>query len=1385
MQLHAGYINSGLYDYLLQFNYDKKRVDGLLKSLSVFEVRGLSFNKKLEYEYSSLIAVLENLVSRGLPTFCSTFIEDSLSNNLGLTKKEIDSTGAITYSIQNDDHELARRLYKSLHVINPDISDYSKFQGNLKSWENLGSTYEERFFYDHLPKNLGSFFPQLIESQRNINSVIRFAKEPQEGAEKYLRGSIDKFSEQKIDFTLEFPFKIKNKGGIAIEIDGPQHQNPAQKDLDELRDDALLKANWFNTLRIDISKFSNIDNELKSLKQLLKDEYFEILQDNFNNPIWNDELGKLAMQYALVPFAIARLQKSLIQSIKTGILSLRAKKWVIGIIERDVPFAKLAIYDFKTILKDLIILSGIQINIPEIEIGCFPSKKFQTSNSHQSAGSDNSVQENYDVVFDVSILNRDGINYQKYDFETSYYITITSVNSIKSQRVFENDELIKYEKLISYDTNANGIYNLVNIESLRRLLQNTFRKESFRPGQIEIINRALQLKSVVGLLPTGSGKSLAYQISSLLQPGVTLIIDPIKSLMKDQLDGLNRQRIDGVVFINSSLKSAKEREIAADKMAKANVLFTFISPERLQIKAFRDKLTEMKENYDNSFSYCVVDEAHCVSEWGHDFRTSYLRLGVNAKRFCRVNSNYIDSIPLVGLTATASFDVLSDVQRELQLSEDALIRSDSSDRPELVYKIKDFEIFDSGVNSYQDRLNLGNAKQELIVDLIRDLENEFSYYNNKYLPSNGKHRYQLDNKSIEGFFRKKDKEKNSGLIFCPHKTRLFGVKSIAAKIEENLADIKVGTFMGASGEDEQEALTDSLVSEENQEKFINNELDILVATKAFGMGIDKPNIRFTVHLNFPNSIEGFYQEAGRAGRDGRLGLSYILYAGHEIEREILESFLNNSFKGDTKEKQIIWELLNEITYPTETKVSQLSELFLDSFGLDLNFNLWPKNNPYRLYVNKSFNVSYGYLNLKDLSISVSQKDFSLSESQTILRKVKETLQGFHLDSNNITNWLLFSEVKKPLDGIEKQLEKINIGESLSPITVAFRNDKIKIITEQLQQQVSNNFTERIVLKASNYCFSSEKFIQNLEREHRKQTSNRVSISSEINKKISPLFLKIRDEQDTYKAIYRLSVIGVIDDYEIDYNSKAITLLQIKKKTDEEYIENLYKYLERYVAKNRAEKMKVDVLNYKGKTVIQKCLGFLIEFVYSEIFKKRKNAIVSMQDACEKGKGNGVDNFREYLNLYFNSKYYPELRDKTQLGKESPFELIKEYIDLTEEAVDNIKHLRGAVIRLLNEYPDNAALILLKSFSLYMLEQDNDRFLAEANDGFQKGFQLFKELDELNFQKLTERVALYCNLISELNGDLKTILNQQSNVLFINHHTSWLKEFNNNFMVKNG
>ena len=222
-------------------------------------------------------------------------------------------------------------------------------------------------------------------------------------------------------------------------------------------------------------------------------------------------------------------------------------------------------------------------------------------------------------------------------------------------------------------------------------IQNIFREKSYWEGQLPIISRALQMKPVVGLLPTGGGKSMTFQLSAFLQPGLSIVVDPIKSLMEDQVRVLKLNWIDCCDYINSNL----ERESRVKKLIDfqyGEKMFLFVSPERFVMEDFRNIIFNIDgSRFGLAFSYCVIDEVHCVSEWGHDFRTTYLMLGKNSQKFLKTRSS--NKVTLIGLTATASFDVLADIERELQIEHNdvanAIIMIENTIRPELFFRVID------------------------------------------------------------------------------------------------------------------------------------------------------------------------------------------------------------------------------------------------------------------------------------------------------------------------------------------------------------------------------------------------------------------------------------------------------------------------------------------------------------------------------------------------------------------------------------------------------------------------------------------------------------------------------------------------------------------------
>ncbi len=636
----------------------------------------------------------------------------------------------------------------------------------------------------------------------------------------------------------------------------------------------------------------------------------------------------------LSPIAIARVQKTVLEALMTEKITIEKGEWNVLVIERDVPCAAIAFDDLRQMFEHLSSLSKEYsgMKFPKVNLIIISNQNFVNSSLHLNYMAITEVTnqirfKEFDMVIDISvILGSDTLNvsFSEFKCKNNCYFSIRSSKQINKNRNIYTSDAIEYHPLVTKDAQGNYQDISETKEHLLYFLQLLFRKEDFRPGQLPILDRALQNKSVIGLLPTGGGKSLTYQLAGMLQPGVTIVIDPLRSLMKDQYDGLINYGIDTCTYINSTL-SLKENDEREKQMESSQIQFVFLSPEKLCIYKFRDRLQTMRDLH-VYFSYGVIDEVHCVSEWGHDFRFSYLHLGRNLYNYV-LPKNQDKRLTLFGLTATASFDVLADVERELSgngafpLETDTIIRFENTNRLELQYKIEKIK-----VNQANNQWDIYKAKNKSIAqhisqlpDLINELQTNDSikFLKEKFIERenlidnfNGKEIRNILESNLktdlsEDWFKIKNNFEHGGIVFCPHRRGSLGIecsdanRGIARAIREDLNCKLIGTFKGGDGTDD-------------QDKFINNELPLMVATKAFGMGIDKSNVRFTININMCSSLEGFVQEAGRAGRDRKMALATILYSDYkDVDRDVQMYFFDNNFKGIEHEKKVMHELLSK------------------------------------------------------------------------------------------------------------------------------------------------------------------------------------------------------------------------------------------------------------------------------------------------------------------------------------------------------------------------------------------------------------------------------------------------------------------------------------------
>ena len=378
-------------------------------------------------------------------------------------------------------------------------------------------------------------------------------------------------------------------------------------------------------------------------------------------------------------------------------------------------------------------------------------------------------------------------------------------------------------------------------------LKKHFGFSSFKGLQEDVITHILERKNAFVIMPTGGGKSMCYQLPALMSEGTAIVVSPLIALMKNQVDAIRGiSQDDGVAHVlNSSLTKTAVEQVKRDIKTGVTKLL-FVAPESL---AKEDNLAFLKQT---KLSFLAVDEAHCISEWGHDFRPDYRNLRFMLKQIDQ-------DLPVIALTATATPKVQEDILKNLQIT-DAKVFKASFNRPNLYYEVRP-------------------KTDQVEIDIIK-------------------------------FIR--ERKGKSGIIYCLSRKK---VEELAQTLQVN--DINAIPY---------HAGLDAKTRANNQDAFLKEACDVVVATIAFGMGIDKPDVRFVIHHDIPKSIESYYQETGRAGRDGGEGHCLAFYAYKDIEK--LEKFMSGK---PVAEYEIGMALLQEMVAYAETSISR-RRFILHYFG---------------------------------------------------------------------------------------------------------------------------------------------------------------------------------------------------------------------------------------------------------------------------------------------------------------------------------------------------------------------------------------------------------------------------------------------------------------------
>lgn len=998
----------------------------------------------------------------------------------------------------------------------------------------------------------------------------------------------------------------------------------------------------------------------------------KVFSDTFGITKENHPLGSIVYEsnghkassfergFERIPVSVARMEKVIVEAMISGHLDWSASNWDVLVKENDHPCAALAFEDLKQMYNHLTALTVKYSDrkFPKVTLTVISDHTDSPLHLNANVMEQPSAvvsEKEYDLVVDYGFddfCDARNVEFSEFKAKNKCYFNVRSSEEVYEERTIYTTERIQYKALTTRDEHGAYIPNENEVSHLRYFLQLLFRKQDFREGQLPILSRAVQLESVIGLLPTGGGKSLTYQLAALLQPGVSIVIDPLTSLMKDQYDGLLKNGIDCCTFINSTVGRELMYEREA-KMSESKVQILFVSPERLCIYRFRQKLKAMAEGH-IYFAYGVIDEVHCVSEWGHDFRFSYLHLGRNLYNYVlpKQSEEGNEHISLFGLTATASFDVLSDVERELSgdsafpLDTDATVRFENTNRLELQYRV--VPVRANYARSKWDVFEAKNTNAPRVLDQARDMLLELE---SPAAIQRIKERFVERENIVDPNIQKRINDANlvvdipdqwylnngaSAIVFCPHRRGSIGVNDtpnnpgIVSTIQTALGCDRISGYVGG----------DELTA---QDEFLHGETDIMVATKAFGMGIDKPDVRITLNVNHSGSMEAFVQEAGRAGRDRKMALSIILYSEQfGADKEVHQFFYDNNFKGEDFEKYVMYFLMEHQNTNVSIQGGSLAPRNVSGFISELMV------------------ASEGQVVISEISYQIPSPDFQALNQQ-------------------------IHEVNQRRQKINQQRQKERLP--ILPILPEFIGPKI-----------------------------NEDYQAALE-----------------------------------KAIYRMCCIGIVDDFTRDYTNRTFRIVT-KRKADGGYYKGLKRFLMRYYTEERAELEMRRAYDYRGQNEIQRCLGYLTEFVYEKIATKRKQAIDDMERFCNDAIHNTSnwlevnEDLKDFIFFYFNSKYAREgymvdingvpthysLTDDTQRGANSTYDILFKYMKVIDDELvndgtpkDNVMHLQGAVrlIRRALTEP-NPALDMLNVFCIKFLKSNTKNALAELERSYKEGYYEF-------------------------------------------------------------
>ncbi len=509
------------------------------------------------------------------------------------------------------------------------------------------------------------------------------------------------------------------------------------------------------------------------------------------------------------------------------------------------------------------------------------------------------------------------------------------------------------------------------MQNINSILKEYWGFDTFRELQADIILSVLEGKDTLAILPTGGGKSICFQVPAMAKEGICLVISPLIALMKDQVQNLQRKGIPALAIYSGM--SFAETKRTMENAAYGNYKFLYISPERLETNLFKEYLPAFK------ISLVAVDEAHCISQWGYDFRPSYLRIATIRES--------LPGIPLLALTASATADVQDDICEKLLFGKDAQRFNKSFERPNLSYSV-----FNS------------TAKQNKLLEIVQNV-------------------------------------KGSGIVYCRTRKHTKDVADLL-KMHKVSADFYHAGLSNAE-------------RNEKQDNWIKNRTRIIVSTNAFGMGIDKPDVRFVVHYDLPDCLENYYQEAGRAGRDEKRAYAVLLYNDKETADLLKQA--DTRYPAEETIKNVYTSLMNYLQIPAYSGADTNHDFDLSEFCRRFKLNILDATYSIKMLEQEEL-ISFNELFFKPSTVVFTinrqgLQDFekSMPEYEDLIKGLLRSYEGIFDFPASIYESQLSAFLSVDINDLRKKISELN---KLGILDYTPQKDKPQVIL--LRNRIHSN-----------------------------------------------------------------------------------------------------------------------------------------------------------------------------------------------------------------------------------------------------------------------------------------------------------------------------------------